>query len=76
MNRDLLAGTVDPRIHTFVVHEPVLGLARLAPWLRPAGGKGCRECGTAPQQPQRSALLEPLRSVRATAFSRRWAQEQ
>jgi hypothetical protein len=39
MNRDLLAGTVDPRIHTFVVHEPVLGLARLAPWLRPAGGK-------------------------------------
>jgi hypothetical protein len=39
MNRDLLAGTVDARIHTFVVHEPVLGLARVAPWLRPAGGK-------------------------------------
>jgi hypothetical protein len=39
MNRDLLAGTADPRIHTFVVHEPVLGLARVAPWLRPAGGE-------------------------------------
>jgi hypothetical protein len=39
MNRDLLAGTVDPRIRTFVVHEPVLGLARVAPWLRPAGGR-------------------------------------
>jgi len=39
MNRDLLAGTVDPRMHTFVVHEPVLGLARVAPWLRPAGRK-------------------------------------
>jgi hypothetical protein len=39
MNRDLLAGTADPRIRTFVVHEPVLGLARAAPWLRPAGGK-------------------------------------
>jgi hypothetical protein len=38
MNRDLLAGTSDPRIHTFVVHEPVLGLTRVAPWLRPAGG--------------------------------------
>jgi hypothetical protein len=39
MNRDLFAAAVDPRIYTFVVHEPVLGLARLAPWLRPAGGK-------------------------------------
>src|SRR5580658_7432153 len=38
MNRDLLAGTADPRLHTFVVHEPVLGLARVAPGLRPAGG--------------------------------------
>lgn len=37
MNRDLLAGTADPRIHTFVVHEPVLGITRVAPWLRPAG---------------------------------------
>ena len=34
MNRDLLAGTDDPRLVTFVVHEPVLGAARVAPWLR------------------------------------------
>lgn len=34
MNRDLLAGTNDPRLVTFVVHEPVLGAARAAPWLR------------------------------------------
>jgi len=39
MNRDLLAGTADPRIHTFVVYEPVLGMARVVPWLRPAGGQ-------------------------------------
>ena len=39
MDRDLLAGTTDPRMHTFVVHELVLGLARVAPWLRPAGEK-------------------------------------
>lgn len=39
MNRDLLESTVDPRLQTFVVHEPVLGVARLAPWLRTAGGK-------------------------------------
>jgi hypothetical protein len=43
MNRDLLASTVDPRIHTFVVHEPVLGLARVAPWMRPAGGADVTE---------------------------------
>ncbi len=34
MNRDLLAATSDPRLVTFVVHEPVLGASRLAPWLR------------------------------------------
>jgi hypothetical protein len=34
MNRDLLADTRDPRLVTFVVHEPVLGAARLAPWIR------------------------------------------
>lgn len=39
MNRDLLRGTNDPRLRTFVVHEPVLGIARYAPWLRPSGGK-------------------------------------
>lgn len=39
MNRDLLRGTADPRLQVFVVHEPVLGVARFAPWLRVAGGK-------------------------------------
>ena len=39
MNRDLLASTPDPRLQTFVVHEPVLGVARVAPWLRSSGGK-------------------------------------
>lgn len=39
MNRDLLRGTADPRLQVFVVHEPVLGVARFAPWLRAAGGK-------------------------------------
>jgi hypothetical protein len=34
MNRDLLAGPDDPRLVPFVVHEPVLGAARVAPWLR------------------------------------------
>jgi len=38
MNRDLLRSTADPRLQVFVVHEPVLGVARLAPWLRVAGG--------------------------------------
>lgn len=36
MNRDLLAASVDPRLQTFVVHEPVLGTARAAPWSRAA----------------------------------------
>lgn len=35
MNRDLLRETADPRLQTFVVHEPVLGAARS----RPSGGK-------------------------------------
>jgi hypothetical protein len=39
MNRDLLERTADPRLQTFIVHEPVLGLARVAPWLRISGGK-------------------------------------
>ena len=38
MNRDLLKDTADPRLQVFVVHEPVLGVARFAPWLRVAGG--------------------------------------
>ena len=39
MNRDLLRRTVDARLQIFVVHEPVLGLARYAPWLRVSGGE-------------------------------------
>jgi hypothetical protein len=38
MNRDLLESTLDPRLQTFVVHEPVLGTARAAPWSRTAVG--------------------------------------
>jgi hypothetical protein len=38
MNRDLLESTTDPRLQTFVVHEPVLGTARAAPWSRLAVG--------------------------------------
>jgi hypothetical protein len=38
MNRDLLRTTADPRLQVFVVHEPVLGVARYSPWLRIAGG--------------------------------------
>jgi hypothetical protein len=43
MNRDLLEATGDSRLQTFVVHEPVLGVARVAPWLRTAGGRDVEE---------------------------------
>lgn len=39
MNHDLLGGTADPRLQIFIVHEPVLGVARYLPWLRIAGGR-------------------------------------
>ena len=52
MNRDLLAGTVDPRLQTFVVHEPVLGIARVAPWLRPSGGKDVPKAAQLLHNPQ------------------------
>jgi hypothetical protein len=45
MNRDLLKNVSDPRLQTFVVHEPVLGVARYAPWLRVAGGKDVQKAG-------------------------------
>ena len=38
MNRDLLRSTADPRLQTFVVYEPVLGVGSHVPWLRTAGG--------------------------------------
>jgi len=52
MNRDLLSGIVDPRLQTFVVHEPVLGMARVAPWLRPAGGKDVPKAAELLHNPQ------------------------
>lgn len=49
MNGDLLKGTADPRLQVFLVQEPVLGVARFAPWLRVAGGDDV---------PQAAQLLE------------------
>jgi hypothetical protein len=51
MNRDLLQGTADPRLQTFVVHEPVLGVARYAPWLRVSGGKDVPKAAQLLQNP-------------------------
>jgi hypothetical protein len=51
MNRDLLRNTTDPRLRTFVVHEPVLGVARYAPWLRPSGGKDVPKAAQLLQNP-------------------------
>ncbi|MGH8138168.1 MAG: hypothetical protein ACREVV_08250 [Steroidobacteraceae bacterium] len=51
MNRDLLQGMADPRLQTFVVHEPVLGVARYAPWLRVSGGKDVPKAAQLLQNP-------------------------
>jgi hypothetical protein len=51
MNRDLLQGTADPRLQTFVVHEPVLGVARYTPWLRVSGGKDVPKAAQMLQNP-------------------------
>lgn len=51
MNLDLLRGTADPRLHTFVVHEPVLGAARYAPWLRVSAGKDVPKAAQLLQNP-------------------------
>lgn len=51
MNRDLLQGMADPRLQTFVVHEPVLGVARYAPWLRASGGKDVPKAAQLLQNP-------------------------
>jgi hypothetical protein len=51
MNRDLLKSTTDPRLQTFVVHEPVLGVARYAPWLRVSGGKDVPKAAQLLQNP-------------------------
>jgi hypothetical protein len=51
MNRDLLRSTADPRLQIYVVHEPVLGVARYAPWLRVAGGRDVPEAGALLEYP-------------------------
>ncbi|MFZ0007634.1 MAG: hypothetical protein WAK94_05295 [Steroidobacteraceae bacterium] len=51
MNRDLLAGTADSRLQTFVVHEPVLGVDRDAPVLRPGGEKDVPKAAQLLQNP-------------------------
>jgi hypothetical protein len=52
MNRDLLAGTADARLQTFVVYEPVLGTARAAPWSRMAVGADVVKAGELLHNPQ------------------------
>jgi hypothetical protein len=51
MNRDLLRATVDTRLQVFVVHEPVLGVARYAPWLRIASGSDVPKAAQLLQNP-------------------------
>jgi hypothetical protein len=51
MNRDLLRHTPDPRLQTFVVHEPVLGVARYVPWLRVSGGQDVPKAAQLLQNP-------------------------
>jgi len=52
MNRDLLERTVDPRLQTFVVHEPVLGTARASPWSRMAVGTDVMKAAELLHNPQ------------------------
>jgi hypothetical protein len=51
MNRDLLRSTADPRLQTFVVYEPVLGVGSHVPWLRAAAGKDVPEAAQLLQNP-------------------------
>jgi hypothetical protein len=51
MNRDLLKVTSDPGLQTFVVYEPVLGVARYVPWLRIAGGQDVPKAGQLLENP-------------------------
>jgi hypothetical protein len=52
MNRDLLERTVDPRLQTFVVYEPVLGTARASPWSRMAVGTDVTKAAQLLHNPQ------------------------
>jgi hypothetical protein len=51
MNRDLLSKTDDARLQVFVVHEPVLGIARYAPWLRTSESRDVPEAARLLQNP-------------------------
>ncbi|MGC1728307.1 MAG: hypothetical protein WA747_02875 [Steroidobacteraceae bacterium] len=51
MNRDLLRGTADPRLQIFVVHEPVLGVARHIPGLHVASEHDVVEAAQLIQNP-------------------------
>lgn len=51
MNRNLLRDTADPRLQVFVVHEPVLGVARFVPRLRSAGGSDVPKAAKLLQNP-------------------------
>ena len=59
MNRDLLRATVDPRLQVFVVHEPVLGVARFVPWLRIAGGSDVPKAAQLVQNPNVEHFWNP-----------------
>lgn len=59
MNRDLLRTTTDQRLQVFVVHEPVLGVARFAPWLRVAGGKDVPKAAQLLENPNVKSYWNP-----------------
>ena len=59
MNRDLLKDTADPRLQVFVVHEPVLGVARFAPWLRVAGGSDVPKAAQLLENPNVQSYWNP-----------------
>jgi hypothetical protein len=59
MNRDLLESTTDPRLQTFVVHEPVLGTARAAPWSRVAVGTDVPKAAKLLHNPQVRHYWDP-----------------
>jgi hypothetical protein len=59
MNRDLLKDTQDPRLQTFVVYEPVLGVARYVPWFRIAGGQDVPKAEQLLENPNIEAYWNP-----------------
>lgn len=59
MDRDLLRSTADPRLQTFVVYEPVLGVAGHVPWLRVAGAKDVPKAAELLQNPNVQSYWNP-----------------